>query len=278
METLDLGESGAGSLQFGCIAARQLKTLHQQRLLHQIRQELVERRIEEPDGDGKPLHCGEDALEVGLLHRQDLIERIRPGLVGFRQDHAADRRQPVSSHEHVLGATQPDALGTQFTSLGCVLEVVGVRAHPEFTDLVGPRDHALEVLVDARRDQLDLLREHITRGTVEGDDLTLLDDPVADGECAAFGVDVDAGGTCNARLAHATRYHCSMGGHASVGGEHTLGDDHAVDVIGGGFVAHQHHCFTTPAALGGGVGIEDHLADRSPRGRGEALRDGFLAM
>ena len=178
----------------------------------------------------------------------------------------------------MLGAAQPDALGAQFAGLGGVLEVVGVRAHPEFADLVGPRDHALEVLVDARRDQCDLLPEHVARGTVEGDDLTLLDHPVADGEGAALGIDVDAGGARDAGLAHAARHHCRVGGHATVGGEHTLGDDHAVNVVGGGFVAHQHHRFATSAALGGGVGVEDHLADRGPRGGGEALGDGFLGV
>ena len=198
--------------------------------------------------------------------------------MGLRQDHATNRGQPVGGHEHVFGAAQPDALGAQFAGLGCVLEVVGVRAHPEFANLIGPRDHALEVLVDARRDQFDLLPEHVARGAVEGDDLALLDDPVPDGEGAALGVDVDAGGARDAGLAHAARHHGRVGGHAAVGGEHALGDDHAVDVVGGGFVAHQHHRFATPAALRGGVGVENHLADRGPRGRGQALGDGFFTV
>lgn len=123
----------------------------------------------------------EEALLRIEPDRQDFVERIRAGLVGLRQDHATNRGQPVGGHEHVFGAAQPDALGAQFAGLGCVLEVVGVRAHPEFADLIGPRDHALEVLVDARRDQFDLLPEHIARGAVEGDDLAFLDDPVPDG-------------------------------------------------------------------------------------------------
>ena len=42
-----------------------------------VGQELVQRRVEQPDRDGQARHCREDPLEVGLLHRQELRERGR---------------------------------------------------------------------------------------------------------------------------------------------------------------------------------------------------------
>jgi hypothetical protein len=44
-----------------------------------IRQELVQRRIQQPDGDRKPCHRLEEPLEVRLLQRQQLIERGAAG-------------------------------------------------------------------------------------------------------------------------------------------------------------------------------------------------------
>ena len=59
------------------------------------RQELVERRIEQADGHGKPGHRLEDPLEVGLLHRQEPVERGAALLLVARHDHLAHDREPV---------------------------------------------------------------------------------------------------------------------------------------------------------------------------------------
>ena len=48
------------------------------------RQELVQRRIEEPDRDREPGHRLEDPLEVGLLVREQLLERSAPLLLAAR--------------------------------------------------------------------------------------------------------------------------------------------------------------------------------------------------
>ena len=47
--------------------------LHQQLL--DVGEELVQRRVEQPDGDGQPVHRFEDALEVGALELGQLLER-----------------------------------------------------------------------------------------------------------------------------------------------------------------------------------------------------------
>jgi hypothetical protein len=40
------------------------------------RHELVQRRVEQPDRDGEPVHRAEDAGEVVTLHRQQPVERL----------------------------------------------------------------------------------------------------------------------------------------------------------------------------------------------------------
>ena len=63
-------------------------------------------------------------------------------------------RQPLVAEEHVLGAAEADALGAELARLRRVLGRVGVRAHLEPAEVVGPAEHGLEVLVDLRRDEL----------------------------------------------------------------------------------------------------------------------------
>ena len=95
----------------------------------------MQRRVQQPDGDGQPLHGGEHTLEVGLLHGQDLLEGRRPLLRGFRQDHLPHGGQAVSGHEHVLRAAESDALCPQLTRLGGVVEGVGVSGFTKGDDV-----------------------------------------------------------------------------------------------------------------------------------------------
>ena len=82
-------------------------------LLAAVRQELVERRIEQPDRDRQSVHRLEDPLEVGPLHRQQLGQRATPAAFVARDDHLAHRGDSVALEEHVLGAAQPDSLGAE---------------------------------------------------------------------------------------------------------------------------------------------------------------------
>ena len=93
------------------------------------RQELVQRRVEEPDRHRQPGHRLEDPLEVGLLDRQEPFERRAPLLLVAGEDHLPHDRQPLLGHEHVLGAAEADALGAELARLRRVLGRVGVRAH-----------------------------------------------------------------------------------------------------------------------------------------------------
>ena len=101
-------------------------------------QELVQGRVEQPDRDRVARHRPQDALEVGLLERQQPVERAAAaGLVGGH-DHLAHHGEPLVAEEHVLGAAQADPLGAELARPDRILGRVGVRAHPEPADLVGP--------------------------------------------------------------------------------------------------------------------------------------------
>ena len=82
-------------------------------LLHALvgpRQELVERRIQEADGDRLPLHDLEEVVEVGPLHREEDLQRLAPLLFRVGDDHLPELHDPLLVEEHVLRAAEADPL------------------------------------------------------------------------------------------------------------------------------------------------------------------------
>ena len=278
VQLLDLGEQTTLLVELVRISALILQLLDLEGLLDEVRQEFVERRVEKTDGDGQALHRREDALEVALLHRQDLVDGSLALLRGVRGDHLVHGRQTIGTEEHVLGTTQADALSTQLTSLSCVGGVVGVGLDAEMTDFVGPGEDLLEVGVDLRRDERQARSEDLTGRTVEGDHVALVDDGVTDRQGGGLGIDLDAASTSDTGLAHATGDHGCVGGHATVGSQDALAHDDAVDVIRGGLEADEDDLLALGATLSSDVGVEDGLANGGTRGGREALGDRLLGV
>ena len=111
--------------------------------------ELVQRGIQEADGDGAAFHGLINALEVTLLHGQELGQSGLPLLHGVGADHLADGIDAVALEEHMLGTAQADALGTQLTGLGGVVGGIGIGADLQAAELVGPGHDAAEVAAHA---------------------------------------------------------------------------------------------------------------------------------
>ena len=86
-----------------------------------MRQELVQRRVEQADGDGQAVHRLEDADEVRLLERLELGERRLAGRPRRRRG-SSSRMAAMRSlaEEHVLGAAEADPLGAELAGLGGV--------------------------------------------------------------------------------------------------------------------------------------------------------------
>ena len=78
-----------------------------------VREELVQRRIEETDRGREALQRLEDAEEVVALIRQQLGERGFAVVEVVGEDHLAHRVDAVALEEHVLGAGEADADGAE---------------------------------------------------------------------------------------------------------------------------------------------------------------------
>ena len=139
------------SIGFDSVSALMRCRIRSSLRLLERRQKLVQRRVEQADRHRQPGHRLEDRLEVGLLEREEPVERVAAAFLVAGEDHLLHDGQPLLAEEHVLGAAEADALRAELARLRGVLGVVGVRAHLQAARVVGPLEERLEVLVDVGR-------------------------------------------------------------------------------------------------------------------------------
>ena len=254
----------------------------------EVGQELVQRRVEQPDGDRQPVHRLQDLHEVAALQRLKRIERGLPRLVVVGQDQPLDQLPPLAE-EHVLGPGESDALGAEPDRARRVLAGIGIGPDAEAAALVSPCHDpvhgadqligirfqgALEVLHHRGGHHRDLAEVDHAGGAVDGDDVTLADrHSPRRGEAAARDVDLKLVGAAHAGLAHPAGDHRRVAGLAAAAGQDAARGDHAVQVVRVGLAPDQDDVLAGRGQLDRARGLEHDLADRRARRCADALRD-----
>ena len=203
-----------------------------------VRQEFVQRRIEQADRHRQAGHDAEDLGEVGALHRQQLVERAAAALLrssariisrttGMRsasKNMCSVRQRPMPSAPNlraVSASSGVSALARTFMRRTASAQPISSAKSPPSggsTIFTAPT-------------------QHLALGAVDGDDVALLQDARADADRAAFGVDLQRAGAAHARTAHAARDDGGVRGHAAARRDDGLGGVHALDVFGAGLDA-----------------------------------------
>mmetsp|Transcript_16591 Transcript_16591/g.40524 ORF Transcript_16591/g.40524 Transcript_16591/m.40524 type:complete len:452 (+) Transcript_16591:540-1895(+) len=248
---------------------------HLAHVLHlPVGEELVEGGVEEANRDGARVHRLEDALEVGALERQQLLQRLLARRRVGRHHHLPHSHEPlVRREEHVLRAHEPDALRAVAARLRRVLGRVGVGEDLDLAPLVHPAHEGPEVPADRGRRQRLAALDHLPRVAVERD-------PVAcrvrlPPELHRLGLVVDRQllAPRHARLPPPARHNGRVRRHPAALRKDPLGSMHARNVLGRRLSAHEDR--STALRLEG-LGLlrgEDNLPDRCAGGGGEPAAD-----
>lgn len=180
----------------------------------------MQRGVQQAHRYGQPVHRLQQRGEVGPLLRLELGERVALGVgVGVgSEDDAAHQRQSVTE-EHVLSPAQPDTFGAEFPRSGGALGGVRVGPHAEPAHPVGPAEQAVERLVRAGLDHVDLADDHLAGGAVERDHVTLGHGHVPDAEAAGIDVDRDLFGAAHRGIADAAGHDRRVADQATPRGE-----------------------------------------------------------
>ena len=137
--------------------------------------ELVQRRIQEADGDRVALKSLIESLEVSLLIRKDLVQSLFSLFDGIGADHLAERGDPLRIEEHVLGTAEADTLGAKLSRLLRVGRGVCVGSDFQLPVLVGPCHDAAELAGDLCVDSRDHAVIDVAGGSVDGDEVAFLE-------------------------------------------------------------------------------------------------------
>ena len=233
----------------------------------------MQRPVEQADRHRQPRHRLEDPLEVGLLDRQQPLERRAAALLVAGEDHLAHQAEPLGVGEHVLGPAEADPLGAELARLGRVLGGVRVRAHLQPADPVRPLEDRREVVVDLRRHERDGADDHLAGAAVDRDRVALVQLVAGQPRRLRAHVDVERLAAGDAGRPHPARDDRRVRGEPAVRGQDPRRLHHPVEVVRRRLPADEDDALARLAALLGRVGVEDDRAGGGARRRVQPLRD-----
>ena len=242
-----------------------------------LRNEFVQRRVEQADGDGIAVHHLEERFEVAALHRQQLGERHAAAGFVIGENHLAHGLDTGIFEKHVFRAAETDTLRTERECRPGVAGGVGVGAYPHYRILLGQVEEFGEIVVEFGGLGRYLAEIDFARRAVQGNPVALPDEGVAYADGPGFIVYDELSGTRYAAFAHAAGHYGRVRGHASAGRQDTLRRIHAAEVFGRGFDAHEDDFPAVAVPLGGVLGEKDHFAGRCA-GRGGKTLGEYLGI
>ena len=88
----------------------------------------MQRRIQKADGGRPAVERHEDIREIFFLVRKKFLECLGPALVVHGEDHLSDSIDAVALKEHMLGASEANALSPKRDRVFYLLGSVGIGA------------------------------------------------------------------------------------------------------------------------------------------------------
>ena len=170
----------------------------------------MERRIEQPDGNRKPLHFPEYTYKIAFLHRQDLCQRLFPFFHAVGQDHLPHCRYPVRLKKHMLGTGKTDTLRTEFPRYLCVSRGIRIGPDAHRSELIDPDHEGLEITGQPWWNRGNVSQHYLTRRAVQGYDISFLYYRAVDTELAGSVINLDLAAAGDAALTHAAGHHGRM--------------------------------------------------------------------
>ena len=205
------------------------------------RQKLVQRRVEQAHGHRLAFEHQQQAQELGLHQRFELLQHRFPGLNRFGEDHLLHAAQPLSVEEHVLRPAKADAFGTKVQGGFDLGHGFCVGQDFQAADRVTPGHDLIKGFGQVRLLRLHPARQNAARGAVDGDPVTFVEQLFTDLERAGFRVDIEFAHAHDARFTQASGDHCRVAGHAARARQNACCHRDGADVFRGGFTADQQN-------------------------------------
>ena len=207
------------------------------------RNEFVERRIQETDGNRVALQRLVQCLEVSLLHGLDLSQSSFSFLNSIGADHLTECCNSGGLEEHVLGTAKTDTLSAQLSCLLCISRCISVGANLQYSVLVSPSHDSAELTSDGSVNGGDDAVVDVTGGAVDGDVVALSEGLASQLELLVLLVHLDVAAAGYTAGTHTTCNNGCVGGHTAANGQDALGSLHTGDILRRGLQTNQNDLF-----------------------------------
>ena len=207
------------------------------------RNEFVERRIQETDGNRAAFQCFVQSFKVALLHRFDLCQSSLSLFYGVRADHFTECCDSVSLEEHMLGTAQTDTFSAQLTSLLSVCRSISVSTNLQSSVLVCPAHDTAECTSDRCVNGRDDAVVDVTGRTVDRDVVALVEGLASQLELLVLFVHLDVAAAGYTAGTHTTCNNGSVRSHTATNSQDTLRCLHTGDIFRRGLQTNQDNLF-----------------------------------
>ena len=212
-------------------------------LLLRLREEFVQRRVEQANRCRQAFELAEDTFKVSALIRKQFVHCRAASFQIRCENHFANGVDTIAFKEHVFRAGKTDALRAERNGDGGLRRRVRIRAHAEARYLFAPRHQLGKVFVrrrlfgffvpadntenDIAGRRCNLSEEHIAGRPVNAHPFAFLNRNIADGKCAIGVIDINGGSAADADLAHLAGNECRVRRNAAARRQNTFRRNHA---------------------------------------------------
>ena len=235
-----------------------------------MRQEFVERWIEQTHGDRQVVHRLENAFEVLPLERKQFLQSGSPSRFIFRENHGSHVDDSIRLKEHVLGSAQADTFGTEVPCLLAVLGRVGVRANRHRSILVRPFHELGEITGQLGVLRFNRTQHDFTRCAIQTDDIFGTQRFAVDFDLLRLFVDLNIACTRNAAFAPTSGNNCRVAGRTARAGQNSNSSAHAVDIFRARFSTNQNDALASIFSFSCFFRSERQFSNRSTWGSVDA--------
>ncbi len=244
-----------------------------------LRQEFMQRRIQQTDSYRTAAHCLINAFKIFCLIWLQRIQCKLSLLTVLGNTEHSDCLDALSTvEEHMLSTDKTDTFSSEFNSSSGICRRIGIGSDMESAALISPAHEGCKVAGNLSRNLLHFTSVDSTGCAIDRDCILLCECFTIDGKCLVFLIDLQFTASGYTAGTHTTCNNSCMGCHTTADSDNCLGSSHTLDIL--------RRCLKTDkydllACLGSSFSLsscEDDSTGTSTRRSGQTMGDDIALL
>ena len=242
--------------------------------LIRLRQELMQRRIQQTNRNAAALHSLEDAFEVLCLVRLKKIESLLTLLrrTGYAE-HTDCLNTLLGVEEHVFRTNKTNTFRAELNCTSSIFRRIRIGTDLHRTTLISPLHEGSEVSGNCSRNTLNLSLVNKARITINGDDVTFVEGLTVHSELLSGFINLDFTAAGYTACTHTTGDNSRMRRHTAANRNDRLGNMHTRNVFRRRLKTNQNNLLAGSSLCLSILGVEHDCTASSTRSSSQTLGD-----